>query len=206
MCELVSAATMTGLFGSEAAAAALAGGATAASTAGAVGALTIMDVVGGLGALGSVAGMAQQGRAAEASAKYQAKVTANQARVAGFQAEDALERGQVAERQQRLQVRQLAGKQRAEMGASGAALDSGSFIDTLGDTADFGELDALTIRANAEKEAWGYRAAASGQQGQAALYSAQAGWASSARPWETGGSILTGFGTVADRWYRRSYA
>lgn len=196
MCELVSAATMTSLFGTAGA---------AAGEAGFVGALGLMDVIGGLGAIGGVAGMYQQGKAAEASNEYQAKVTANQAKVAGYQAEDALERGDVAERQQRLQVRQLAGKQRAEMGASGAGLDSGSFVDTLGDTADFGELDALTIRANADKEAWGYRAAAAGQEGQSALYSAQAGWSSSARPWETGGSILTGFGTVADRWYRRSY-
>ncbi|SBW12694.1 exported hypothetical protein [uncultured Alphaproteobacteria bacterium] len=197
MCELVSAATMTSVFGTA--------GATA-GTAGYVGALTVMDVVGGLGALGSVAGMVQQGQAAQATANYQSKVAANQAKVAGYQAEDALARGDVAERQQRLQVRQLAGKQRAEMGASGAALDSSSFADTLGDTAEYGELDALTIRSNAEKEAWGYRTAAAGQQGQAALYSAQAGWASSSRPWEAGGSILTGFGTVADRWYRRSYA
>lgn len=197
---------MTGLFGSASASAALAGGASVASTAGAVGALSVMDVIGGLGAIGGVAGMVRQGQAAQATADYESKIAANQAKVAGYQAEDALARGDVAERQQRLQVRQLAGKQRAEMGASGAGLDSSSFADTLGDTAEFGELDALTIRANAEKEAWGYRAAAAGQQGQSALYSAQAGWASSSRPWEAGGSILTGFGTVADRWYRRSYA
>ncbi len=204
MCELVSAATMTSLFGTAEASAALAAGASAASTAGAVGALTVMDVIGGIGALAGAAGTYQQGKAAQASADYQSKVAANQAKIAGYQAEDSLARGSIAERQQRLKVKQLIGQQRASMGASGLSLDSGSFVDTIGDTAELGEYDALLIRSNAEKEAWGYRAAAAGQSAQSSIFSAQSGWASSSLPYQTGGSLLTGFGTVADRWYRRN--
>jgi hypothetical protein len=34
---------------------------------------------------------------------------------------------------------------------------SGTALDLLGDTAQIGEEDALTIRNNAAREAWGYR-------------------------------------------------
>ena len=43
------------------------------------------------------------------------------------------------------------------MAANGVDLSSGSPLDILGDTAMYGELDALTIRSNAEREAYGYR-------------------------------------------------
>jgi hypothetical protein len=195
MCELISATAMTAAFGTAGA---------AAGEAGFVGALGLMDVLGGVGAIAGLGGMIQSSQASKAKSEYDAKVAANQAKVAGYQADDALARGEIAERQQRLKTNQLVGQQRASMGASGVSLDSGSFVDTLEDTAGYGELDALTIRSNAAKEAWGYRAQAAGQNAQAGLSSAEAGWSSAALPLQAGGSILTGFGTVADRWYRRS--
>lgn len=110
----------------------------------------------------------QQGKAAEAQANYQAQVADNNAKVARMQAEDALQRGQIEEQQHRRKVQQMLSTQRVGIGASGFDLSDTTSQDILGDTAMFGEYDALTIRNNAAREAWGYR-------NQASNYTAQAG-------------------------------
>jgi len=51
--------------------------------------------------------------------------------VRDYQAQDTLARGAVEEQKQREQGRQLMGRQRAAMGASGVMADSGSFGDVL---------------------------------------------------------------------------
>ena len=73
-----------------------------------------------------------------------------------MKAEDSLKRGGVAEDIQRNKTSQVAGAQRAGMGASGVVVDSGSGAKVLGQTAAMGEMDAQTIRSNAMREAWGY--------------------------------------------------
>ncbi len=96
-------------------------------------------------------GQYQSGRANERLMDYNA-------RLAEQQAEDALARGREAEGLQRLKTRVTIGSQRARMAASGVDISAeGSAIDLVADTARLGELDALTIRNNAAREAWGYR-------------------------------------------------
>lgn len=77
--------------------------------------------------------------------------------IAEVRARDAIARGQAEEARYRLSVRQLVGEQRAAMAAQGLDLSFGSALDLQMDAAYFGELDALTIRNNAAREAWGYR-------------------------------------------------
>lgn len=81
------------------------------------------------------------------------------ARVAEWQAEDALERGRRAEGRSRVDVRRTIGAQRAGLAASGVDISDAdsSAMDLFADTARLGELDALTIRNNAAREAWGYK-------------------------------------------------
>jgi hypothetical protein len=109
----------------------------------------------------SAYGAVQQGKAAEGQANYQAAVGRNNAIIAERQARDAEERGASEELAQRRQTAAGLGKQRAGMAANGVDLSSGSPLDILGDTAAFGELDALTVRSNAAREAYGYRNQAS---------------------------------------------
>jgi hypothetical protein len=120
--------------------------------------------------------------------------TANMnAALADQQSKDALARGQDAEFKARLRTAQLKGTQTATLAAHGVALDQGSALDILTSTDVMGEQDALTIRDNAAKESWGYKA-------QAANYKSQA---SAANPWAAGGaSLLGGAATVASRWYK----
>jgi hypothetical protein len=95
-------------------------------------------------------GQRQMGRAADRVAQRNAKITE-------VSAADAARRGAVAEDRHRMQVRQFMGRQRAAMGGSGISMDTGTSLDIQTDTARMGELDALTIRNNAAREAWGYR-------------------------------------------------
>lgn len=74
-----------------------------------------------------------------------------------MQAQTAVEQGKVAEEAQRKKVQAVIGSQRAQASASGLLVDSGTTQAVTEDTAGFGELDALAIRNNAQREAWGIR-------------------------------------------------
>lgn len=99
------------------------------------------------------AGQMNQGKLDEQAAKT------NQL-LSNAQASDALLRGTKDEERYRRQIAMIAGQQKAEFGARNVAVD-GTALDILGDTAAIGEEDALTIRNNAAREAWGYRNQAS---------------------------------------------
>lgn len=166
--------------------------------------ITVMDVVGVAGTLMGAAGAIQSGNAAKAAGDYNAQVAENNKIVAERQAADALARGQIAEDEQRRKTMAIKGAQRAALGASGVALDSGSPLDILGDTAAFGELDALTIRSNAEREAYGYRVQGMNFEAEAGLARAQGKAAQTAGYVGAGGTLLSGLATVGDRWYTRN--
>lgn len=103
---------------------------------------------------------AQQRRAgdqAQRAANFEAGIFDLNAREADLQAEDAIRRGAESEKQFRYGTKQLIGAQRASLGAQGIALDEGSASDVQAEAAYLGELDALTIRNNARREALGYR-------------------------------------------------
>lgn len=112
------------------------------------------------------------------------------ARLAKQQAVDAQRRGSEEEQRQRSRVAAMKGAQRAKYAANGVLVDEGAALDTIEETAAIGEMDALTIRDNASREAWGYRSEASIQRS-AGTSGAMA-------------SLLTGAGKVADKWYRQS--
>lgn len=88
--------------------------------------------------------------------QYAAAQGRENARVANMQAEDSLRRGAIEEDQQRSRMRAILGSQRAAMGANGTTA-SGTNLGLLAETAQFGEVDALTIRNNAAREAFGYK-------------------------------------------------
>lgn len=73
------------------------------------------------------------------------------------QADTRIETGKVEEQTQRIKTAQMKGAQRTAFGASGVDVSVGSPVDVLSDTAAIGELDALTIRSNAETEAFNLR-------------------------------------------------
>lgn len=150
-------------------------------------------------------GAIKQGQAQKAQANYQSQVEKNNATIAGWQAEDATKRGAIAEQRQRLQVARLAGTQRAAYGSSGVELSSGSPLDVLGDTAQLGELDALTIRSNAEREAYGFRAQQSNLTAQSGLTQLAGRDAVQASYISAGSSLLSSAATAGDRYQTYKY-
>lgn len=148
----------------------------------------------------SAYGAVQSGNAAKNQAEYQSAVDRNNQQTAEWQAKDALDRGAEAERQQRLKVQSALGSQRAAMAANGVDLTSGSPLDILGDTAMYGELDALTIRSNAEREAYGYRAQSQNFGTSAQLTQMRGSAAQTAGAIGAGSTLLAGAGQAAGTW------
>lgn len=110
-----------------------------------------------------------QAQAADRAGRYNQRVAENNAVLSEQKARDATIRGERAADEQRLKTRMLIGQQRASLAANGVTLDSGTSLDILGDTAMMGAVDEETVRLNAAREAWGYRAEASNYRAQGAL-------------------------------------
>jgi hypothetical protein len=99
---------------------------------------------------------AASGTAAKRASDSQADLADYNAAVATMQSQDAIARGVEQENKYRTQVRGIIGQQRAGIAANNIDVAFGSAVDVQGDAAFLGELDALTIRTNAAREAWGY--------------------------------------------------
>lgn len=180
MCEPVSMGIM---------AASIAGSAGAATAAG-VGLTSLAGVsmmAMGAGAGISAAGAYQQG-------KYQNEVARSNAQTQQAMANDAIARGEIAEQNHRRQVAQVQGDQRAAMGANNVDMTSGSMSGILQDTAQMGELEALTIRSNAQREAYGHNVAATN-------YRAEGNMAKTAGMYNAAGTLLSTAGSVGRDWY-----
>lgn len=127
--------------------------------------------------------------------KYQEQVAENNAITQERMAKDAEARGRIEEANHRLKVAQMKSSQRARQGATGAEVNTGSAALLQQDTAEMGELDALTIRSNARREAWGYRVGATNSRAQGELDKMR-GRSNAA------GTLLTGGSQVAGQWYK----
>lgn len=135
----------------------------------------------------------KEAKAANAAAEYNATIQERNAQINNIRADDAIKRGDIAEKQYRLQVSKMVGDQRSEYGASGVVVDTGSPLDVNLDTVEQGELDALTIRHNASIEAWGLRNQAEESVANASLFRAtkrSPGFAATS-------TLLTGAGQIA---------
>lgn len=125
---------------------------------------------------------------------YQAQVAQNNATVANMQASQEQLIGQQQEQTQRLQGAQVYGAQRAAMAANGVDLGEGSASNVLTTTDYMNERDALTIRDNAMRRAWGYQVQAQNMDNEASV---DRSMGSSINPaMSAAGSLLTSAGSV----------
>jgi hypothetical protein len=97
----------------------------------------------------------------------------------------------------------MVGAQRAGIAAGNIDVGYGSAVDVQADAAFLGELDALTIKTNAAREAWGYTVEAGDLRKRAAIarktgyYAAQAGKSNASTAYLHGaGNIATGASTL----------
>lgn len=140
----------------------------------------VMAVAGaGVSAYSAVAA----GENARETADYNAKVAENAAR-------DANERGAIAAAEQRARTRQMTARQNAAMSSGGLDASTGTPLEIQTETAGMGELDALRIVNNAQRQAAGLNA-------QADLDRFKGNAARTAGYFGAAGSILGGLGSAA---------
>lgn len=104
-------------------------------------------------------------------------------------ARDARAIGADEESRYRASVRGLIGSQRAGFAAQGVDVGSGSAVDVQADAAYLGELDALTIRNNAAREAWGYEVEADQARKGGAIAQKESRWGAVTSIAGTAGSL-----------------
>ena len=151
-----------------------------------------------LGTAVSAYGQYQAANAANKQADYQAKVAANNAAMAEMEAKFAEQQGERNAEAQRRKTAIMIGAQRARMGASGAVVDSGSFLDLTLDTAKQGELDAMALLNEGKMQAWRSRVQGSNFMAQSDLYKS-----SKTNPFlAAGGTLLEGAGRAGSGYYQ----
>jgi len=94
--------------------------------------------------------------AANEAGKAEQRAADQNAAVARNQAEQAKQIGNVEEERQLRRVRAALGSQRAAIAANGLDVNTGTALDLQAETAGFGAADALNLRANALRQAWGF--------------------------------------------------
>ncbi len=126
-------------------------------------AFTAMAIMAGISTGFSIYNQVRAGRQEKKAGEQQREVAESQAELLDFnadiadqQAQDALVRGQQEEQRFRQGIDGIIGHQRAAAAASNVDVGFGSPLDVQADAAFLGEQDALTIRTNAAREAWGY--------------------------------------------------
>jgi hypothetical protein len=164
---------------------------------------TVASLAGtGISALGAYEG----GQATSAAAAYQAQVALNNAAIARQNAELAMSSGEQQVGIQGMKTRAAVGTEKAGEAASGVDVNRGSFVSARAGTAELGALDALTIRSNAAKNAYGYQAQATGDVAQGQLYSMESKQASEAGDISALGTAIGGIGSAGVNYAKMSNA
>jgi hypothetical protein len=104
----------------------------------------------------TVAGGLYQADAQKEAGRAQVIMAERNAKLETQKGELANRIGAVAEENHRAKVRGMLGTQRAALAANGIDPNSGTALALQDETVAFGETDAMTIRYNAAREAWGY--------------------------------------------------
>lgn len=141
-----------------------------------------------------------QANALKAQGNY-AKVTSDLNKsFADYKAQDALTRGENAIAAHGMAVKKLLGSQRTALAAQGIDLTSGSAADTLESTKYLSNLDVLTIKNNAAKEAFGYEVQGMNAELQG-NFAQQAGYNAANNTLLTGGLNALGQGAAAGYYF-----
>lgn len=177
------------------------------------GIMTALKVIGTVATIASTAisipTSIQQSKNTQAMYNYQAKVNENNAKIANENAVQERQSGLEEARQQRIKTLQAIGSQQVAMAGNGIDITSGTALDTIEDTAQYGELDALMTQYNAERTALNYEQQASNFNNQANLdkiaaqNAATAGRINSMTAMGNGMSNIAGLGNmgkVSNKW------
>jgi hypothetical protein len=162
-------------------------------------------VLAGVGLAGtalSAYGSYEQGQAQSASAQYQAQVAANNAKIARQNAVLEIQSGETQATNVGLKTRAVVGQEKATQGASGVNVNKGSAVDVRAGTEETGMLDALTVRSNAARRAYGYQVSATSDTAQSQLLQRQSEQAETAGDIGAFASLISGASTVGGQYMK----
>lgn len=159
-------------------------------------------VAGLAGSAISAAGQVEAGQAGAASASYRSQVALNNAEIAKRNAVQDIQSGEIAAVNQGLKTRTAVGNEKAQQGASGIDVNTGSAVGVRAGTAEMGMLDALTIRSNAAKQAYGQKVAETSDIAQSQLDTMEGEQAQTAGEIGAAGTLLSGASTVGGNYMR----
>lgn len=120
-------------------------------------------------AFGGALGAYQAGAAQAEAAKFNAKVAQNNEAISHANAAIAGQAGAEQGWMVGQKTRGTLGAIKANQGASNVDVNSGSAADVRASTEELGQLDAMTVRSNAAREAYGYQQQAEGFKEQSVL-------------------------------------
>jgi hypothetical protein len=146
-----------------------------------------------ISALGSI----QQSRAAAASAGYNAKVAANNAQIQTQNAQFAGAEGEQNTAAAGAKTKAAIGATLANEAGSGIDINSGSNVNVRESEAKLGMLNALNIRSEAARTAYGYTTQSASDIGQSQLYRSQQVSAQTGGYLTAGADVLSGAGNAA---------
>lgn len=147
----------------------------------------------GISALGSI----QSANAQSASAKYNSEVASNNAVIQQQNATWAAQAGEEQASMKEQETRAKVGGIVANQAAAGIDVSSPSAVDVKSSATELGELDAINIRGNAARTAYGYDVQSSNDVAQSQLDKFQASQDTTAGEVGAGSSILGGVGNTS---------
>lgn len=160
----------------------------------------------GASAITGAIGAEKQASAEAASANYSAQVAENNNVLAQQNAKTAVAEGAVAQANQGMKTRAAVGGIKAAQAANNIDVNSGSAVDVRSSAASTGQLNALTIRSDAARTAYGYETQGISYQAQAGLDRAQAGFAKQAGNIGAVSSLLGGASSAGNMYAKFSSA
>ena len=137
-------------------------------------------------------GQLQSSQAQSESAKYNSEVAANNAAISQQNAQYAGAEGEEQAGAKEEQTRAQVGAITSAQAANGVDVNSGSNLDVKSSASELGELDAINIRANAARQAYGYQTQAANDVAQSNLDKYEAEQASEAGGIGAAATLLTG--------------
>jgi|SRR5580765_627323 len=145
-----------------------------------------------IGLVGGFASNIMGGFSEASQANAQSQIARNNAQIAGQNAAYAGQVGEIKAESQGLKTRGEVGQIKANQAASGVDVNSGSAVDVRRSASQIGMQDAMTIKSNAARQAYGYQLEQQQNTTQSKLYRSQA----KAAPWKGlisgAGSLLSG--------------
>ena len=161
-----------------------------------------MSAVGsGINAFGAI----QSGAAQSRMYQYQAGVAETNQKIALQNRDYALNVGETEAVRYGMGAAQRGAQLKTGMSASGMDIGSGSKADVQSSLKTVSGMDLGQIRNNAARKAYGYEVEAAQNTAQAGLYTRAASDAESAGGIKAFGSLVSGAGSVADKWLQRDY-